>query len=146
MFESQFSRVQELAWRLIASLFGDPVGLPFAVHVIAEDGKTQVLKMHPDLVGPSGVESGFDEGGFVQQLLQLITCPRDATFGGVGNGHSLSMRRMPGDVGLDVTGSRRDMAADNALVDLFNSTVGELFAQRNVCAIVFGDDQASAGA
>ena len=52
---------------------------------------------------------------------------------------------MPRDGHADFAGVARQFAAHNGVVDFSHAALGELFREREVRPVIFGDDKAAAG-
>ena len=108
MNEGQPVGMQQLTRRRVARQFRQSTVLPRPVNLIAGDGKSQMLKMHANLMRATRVQGGLDPGGVSQVFEHPVTGPRFAPFA-VGDRHALAMIRMPGDGGADFPRRARDV-------------------------------------
>ena len=59
MSEPKFVRMQQNARGFVASQLREAFGLPRAIGGVAGDGKSEVLEVDANLVGPTGVQVGL---------------------------------------------------------------------------------------
>src|SRR5258706_16425591 len=102
--------------------------LAFAVGIVADNRKAQVLKMHANLVSAPGVQNGFDQRSTMQSLDHPITRPSLAT-GTFGNCHALSMARMSRHRSPNIAALARNFAAEDGAINFLQRAAGELLGQ-----------------
>ena len=142
--KGQPTGMQHLAGRAEAGGLEELSILGQAIDRIARQGITEVLEVHADLVGASGVESGLDQGDASAFFQDAEGGPGLAS-GSLGDRHSLAMRGMTGDGGVDLALGDGQFTAEDGVVDFFDRAPGELLSQGQVRFVVFGSHQAAAG-
>ena len=63
MDEPKFVRMQQNTRGFVAGQLRETSGLPRAIGGVAGDGKSEVLEVDANLVGPAGVQLSLDERG-----------------------------------------------------------------------------------
>ena len=106
MAECQSRGMEGLPRRDALELFGDPSGSPRnptaatpAVHRIAHNRVTDVLQVHPDLVGPAGVKLNPEQIGHPEPGYDEGVRARGAALG--GDRHPLPVLLMSSQRGID---------------------------------------------
>src|SRR5438552_10687388 len=143
VFERQFVRVKQLAWRGVAGQFGQVFVLAVAIGGVTHDWKAEVFEVHANLVSATGVQERLDHRGLAQSFQDVEARPGVAP-AAVGHGHALALCWVPRDSRAHLALLRRDPSADNRVINLFHSATGELRGKRQMGGVVFGDDQAAA--
>ena len=128
MGERQLPGMQHDAWRGLARNFRQPQGLPAAIGWIAEDGKTQVLKMDADLMRASRVEQGLDERGPAQTFDHAVAGPGFSS-GALRDRHLFSMAGMSRDRRSNLPRQPRHLATGNREVSFLDRASGKLLGQ-----------------
>ena len=99
--------------------------------------------MNTDLMGSSGVENRFDESRSIQAFKHSV---RSA--GGPAHifihGHPFAVRGMPRNGGANFTAVPLNLATDNRVISLIDTSTSELSGKRDVSVIVLRDDQTTA--
>src|SRR6266545_3781456 len=117
MAESNFPGVQHLSREIFCEAR--------RINFIAQHRVTDMMKMHPDLVSPSTVQTALDQA-------RMISRAEDAIFGFGrapaywGDGHSLSMDRMPADLFFDCARLFAQFPRDKREVNLLDYALGKL--------------------
>jgi len=145
MDERKFLRVQHHARRGEADQFPQFFILFRAVGFVAHERMADELEMDADLMRAPGVDLRLNPGGGFQLFENFIARMRRAAGIVVARGHALAVRWVPGDGGADFAGVARGSAADNRMVNLLHAPLGELFREREVRFVIFGDDEAATG-
>jgi len=141
MDERQFARVQHHAGCGVIRQFFQARILPRAVGVIAHERMADELKMHADLVRAPGVDLRFHQRRRVKPFENFVARVRGATRAVVAHGHAFAVRGMSRDGRVDFGGGASRFAADERVVNLVNFARRELFREREVRLVIFGDDQ-----
>lgn len=95
--------MQHLPWRSVIGLRPQANILTPAVHFISSQRKSEVLKVHANLVGSAGVQNDLNESCGPQSLQNTVTGPGLPPFACFCHGHGSAMRWVPGDGCLDFT-------------------------------------------
>src|ERR1039458_8322766 len=101
--------------------------------------------MHADLVGAARVDLRLDECCGVQSFEHAITRVRGAAGIVIARGHAFAVRWMPRNGGADFAGFACQFAAHNGVVNFYDLPPGKLRREREVCFVVFGDDETTTG-
>lgn len=135
MGDGEFPSVEELPRK---------VGAP-AVGAVAGDGVAEVLQMHADLVGASGLGAAFNER-------KVSAGEKNAPegFGGAGAGtlayaHALAMDGMAGDGAGDAAGGGSGASAHDGEISFAGGAIGELLGEVLVGEFIFRHEDAAAG-
>ena len=109
--------MQHLSWKIFCA--ARPINL------IAEHWVTKMMKMHANLMGPSAVQTAFEETGPITRsndaILGFGRAPSERS-----RAHSLSMDWMSSDCFLDYTGCLMQFSGHERKINLFHGPVREL--------------------
>ena len=147
MGEGEMGGVEEVAVEL--QLWGearDDVG--GAVEGVADDGVAEGLHVDANLVGAAGFDTNLDEGeGAVGggQALEYVDVGDGGAAVGTAGGHAGATDEVAGDGKVDGGVVLFDVAVDEGDVSLGDLTLGEHLAELAVGAVVFGDEDETAG-
>ena len=125
MDEGQFLGMEKLTCRLIASQVPQFDILTRAVGVVADNGVADMMEMHADLVGASGIKIGFDESGVFESFQHAETSPGFASF--VRHGHFLPLRFVTSNRAMDFAGVFWEAATHDGAVRFLHRSTGKLF-------------------
>ncbi len=115
----------------------------FPVHLIANDGMTDRLKMDPNLVGSSGENLAKDEGPTARFLDNFEPClSRPPT---IDNSHFLTVHGMTANRLYNFAGRCAEFPGAQRQIEFLNLSSGKLAAQPQMREIVFGHHKTTAG-
>jgi hypothetical protein len=115
----------------------------FPVHLIANDGMTDRLKMDPNLVGSSGENLAKDEGPTERFLDNFEPClSRPPT---INNSHFLTVHGMTANRLYNLAGRCAEFPSAQRQIEFLNPSSGKLGTQPQMREIVFGHHKTAAG-
>jgi hypothetical protein len=116
--EAELPRMQHLSWKMFCQAWG--------VNFIAQNGMTQVMEMHADLMCASAVKPAFKETRLVIRTKNAVFRPGLAAARRT-DAHSLPMNRMSPDFLFDYACLFSQFPCDQREINLFDGAFGELF-------------------
>src|SRR5436305_11481708 len=97
-----------------------------------------MLEMNADLVGPAGMEDGFNQRGSAEPFQDPVRGSRSSPHVLI-HSHSLAVRRMPRDGSPDFPALPLNFAAHNRVISLIHAPTRELCGQCDMSIVDFCD-------
>jgi len=128
----------------VEHLTGEITGAFAAVKFIAEDGMTEMMQVHADLVGAAAVQSALDQAHVAARTQDPIPgfCGASLT---ARDAHPLPVNRMARNCFVDDAGSFARGAGNESEINFSHRARRKLFGEIAVSRIVFCDDESAAG-
>lgn len=118
---------------------------PATVKGIAHQRVAEVFEVNADLMRASGVEGAFDQARIRQFAQDAVLGGGSSPSPGFHNGHFFAVDGVAGDFFFDHAGFFGEMPGSEREVFFQYIAPGELFGERLVGQVIFGDHEAAAG-